>query len=288
MKRLEISKAKLKEQFALSGIVCDPILTHSAEELISHSAVDIIIITTPTHLHRENAVMELRSGKKVYLDKPLAQTAEDAVAIVETSAETGNPLVTGFARRYEAPWRKLFSLLEEGAIGNLKMMQVRAVIPYWHYFQTWHRRREWSGGGLMDKSSHHCDVFNGFARDHVFQANAFGGRSVFLPREDAPLGCRECTDLECPYRVKWTQPKSQDEMTSSEPYAFDEEQKEMHRKDNCVYRPGSDCIDHASIHFAYANGVVAHLWYAIFCPRAEDEETFPEFNISVKRARKPL
>ena len=82
----------------------------------------------------------------------------------------------------------------------MAMMQIRTVVPYHVYFHTWHRRRAWSGGALNDKSSHHFDVFNWFARARADRTHGFGGRRVYVAEEDSPTRCREC-ERECPYRV---------------------------------------------------------------------------------------
>jgi len=48
-------------------------------------AVDIVVLNTPNHMHREQAVAALAAGKHVLLQKPIAATLDDAVAIVEAS-----------------------------------------------------------------------------------------------------------------------------------------------------------------------------------------------------------
>ena len=97
--------------------------------LISDDNVDLVVITTPTAAHRDAAIPALRSGKKVYLDKPIAHTLEDAIAIQKEEHKTNNPMIMGFTRRYEQPWIELYNLLKSGVIGDLKMMLIRAVIP---------------------------------------------------------------------------------------------------------------------------------------------------------------
>jgi predicted dehydrogenase len=272
--RLEETRDIIKKDYANSGLKIDVTLYRQFEEVIDDGNVELILITTPTFLHKEMAIPALRSAKKVYLDKPIAHIPDDAVDIVNEETRTGNHLIMGFTRRYETPWRKAYRLIQEGMIGRLVMMQIRAVIPYWHHFQSWHRRRKWSGGGLMDKSSHHCDVFNWFSESTAVRVNAFGGRAVFKPEKDGPERCRDC-NRDCPYRVEWTgTSEHQDEMTVSVVRSWSEETEEMNRKDNCVYLPGADIFDHASIHFTYENGVIASLFYADFGPHAEDEETF--------------
>jgi len=267
-------KAHLERKLAEHDAFAEIALCETSNELINHPAVDLVLVCTPAYAHRDPAVAALRSGKKVYLDKPIAANLEDSIDIAEEEARSPGPMLMGFTRRYELPWRKAYELLQDGAIGELQMMQIRAITPYWHYFQTWHRRRAWSGGALNDKSSHHCDVFNWFAGGAKCTAvSAMGGRTrLFQPDPNAPARCSECS-RECPYRSGNKPGSAPDDMhndSKTERMATEE----IYRKDNCVYLPGSDIRDHAICSLTYSNGVKASLFWAIFGPRAEDEETF--------------
>jgi predicted dehydrogenase len=244
-----------------------------AQDLIDDPEVDLIVITSPTAAHAGATIPALRSGKKVYLDKPIAHTMEDSIAIREAEEESGNPMIMGFTRRYETPWIKLHELVESGIIGDLKMMLIRAVLPYSFYFQTWHRTRSVSGGALNDKGSHYTDVFNWFAGDaRAIRVNAFGGRNVFQEEENAPEFCSVC-DRDCPYRAEVAMPDTQDQRKGAVDRSYETETDPLKRKDNCVYKSGADIFDHASIHYQYDNGIVASIFYAVYGPQAEDEET---------------
>ncbi|MFT4691806.1 MAG: putative dehydrogenase [Limisphaerales bacterium] len=242
-------------------------------DLINDDNVDLIVITTPTAAHREAAIPAIRSGKKVYLDKPIAHTLEDAVAIREAERAAANPMIMGFTRRFEKPWLDLHEQLESGVIGDLKMMLIRAVLPYSFYFQTWHRTRAVSGGALNDKGSHYTDVFNWFAGGRCLQTNAFGGRNHFEVRENTAEFCSVCDDEVCPYRASQIRPDTQDQTRGAVDASFENETDPQKRKDNCVYKEGADIFDHASIHYQYDNGIVASIFYTIYGPQAEDEET---------------
>jgi len=211
----------------------------------------------------------------VYLDKPIAHTLEDSVAIWEAEHRSGNEMIMGFTRRYEKPWVTLYEMLQSGVIGELKMMLIRSVIPYPHYFQTWHRSRAISGGALNDKGSHYTDVFNWFAGGgRCVQTNAFGGRNVFHVRKDTAEFCAVCDDQECPYRASVPVTTTQDLTRGAVDQTFLNATDPMERKDNCVYKEGADIFDHASIHYQYNNGIVASIFYMVYGPRSEDEETF--------------
>jgi len=272
--RMEIARDELNELAVASGNPPLSIRFHAtAQQLINDPEVDLIVITSPTAAHAEATIPALRSGKKVYLDKPIAHTLEDSIAIRNAEVEAGNPMIMGFTRRYETPWLKLREIVSSGKIGDLKMMLIRAVLPYSFYFQTWHRTRAVSGGALNDKGSHYTDVFNWFVGDaKATQVSAFGGRNVFIEEEDTPEFCSVC-DRDCPYRASEAMPDTQDQMKGAVDHSYETETDPLKRKDNCVYKSGADIFDHASIHYQYNNGVVANIFYNVYGPQADDEET---------------
>jgi len=272
--RMAEAKRILVQQYDNAGRHVDPVLYQSGTDLIANANLDLIVITTPTDSHREYAIPALHSGKKVYCDKPLAQTVEDAVAIREAEHQTGNLMMMGFTRRFEPPWVRAFDLLEDGTIGRLVMVQIRTIIPYHRYLTGWWRRREWSGGALNDKGSHLFDVFNWFSGSRAVEVSGFGGRSMLEPDPSAPDRCQDCTRV-CIYRRRaWKtgEPVASDLVTlGGSSRALETEEKFV--DDNCVYRPGADIYHNGSIRFSYTNGVIATYLFAILGPSAVDEET---------------
>lgn len=241
-------------------------------EMLRDDEIDLMIVTSHTDAHAEHAVPALESGKKVYLDKPIAVTLEDGARIAEAERRTGNRLLMGFTRRYEDSWKNMKKLLEAGKIGSLQMILLRSIIPYSRYMQGWHRRIEWSGGPLNDKCSHHFDVFRWMAGAECRAVGAFGGRSgVFKHDPTAPARCCEC-DRECVYRRSDAAEESKETVSSS--YVRSRNQGD-HRsiQDACVYSPDNDVEDSGSINLQFANGVVGNLFFTIFGPLAPDGET---------------
>ena len=271
--RVKESQAYLQLRFGERGVDLEIEGTGDPQALIDRRDVDLVLVTTPQCAHKDPAVAALESGKKVYLDKPIAHTLEDAIAIAEAERRTRNPMVLGFTRRYETSWLKAYDLLQSGVIGQLHMVQIRDIIPFHNFFHRWTRRREWSGDAVNDKSSHHMDVFNWFTGSRAEKITGFGGRRVYLPKEDFPERCLEC-DLDCPYRVDPTRDrKVSQEGRSVTGDSWVNAADDYSRADTCVYKPGADILDHAVVQVAYENGVVASLFLSFFGPRAEDQET---------------
>jgi predicted dehydrogenase len=65
------------------------------EELLGDPAIEIVVNLTPPLLHRETAIAALEAGKSVYVEKPLATTREDAIAI--RAVEAARPGIVGAA-----------------------------------------------------------------------------------------------------------------------------------------------------------------------------------------------
>src|ERR1700732_3778804 len=57
--------------------------------LIEDTAVGVVDITTPNHLHVEQALAAIEAGKNVYCEKPLAVKVEDARRMAATAKKAG-------------------------------------------------------------------------------------------------------------------------------------------------------------------------------------------------------
>jgi len=240
--------------------------------IVEDETIDFIVITSHTDAHLAHAVPAIESGKKVFLEKPIAVDLKEGRRIAEAEKRTGNTDMMGFTRRYEDSWVKMKELLDAGKVGSLQMILLRSIIPYSRYLQGWHRRREWSGGPLNDKCSHHFDVLRWMSGADFLSVSAFGGRSgVFKPDPDAPRYCSEC-DRDCAYRRSDVLEESK-ETTGKKYIAPKSEEDARTIQDACVYSPDSDVEDFGSINFQMDNGVVGNLFFTIFGPLYHDGET---------------
>src|SRR5471030_383552 len=59
----------------------------SYESLVADASVDVIYVATPHPMHRDNAILALRAGKPVLVEKPFAMNAAEAAEIVEVARE---------------------------------------------------------------------------------------------------------------------------------------------------------------------------------------------------------
>lgn len=246
----------------------------SLAQATADPSVDLVIVTTHTDNHRQPVEQALANNKRVYLDKPISVTTEDAQAIRNAEAAAGRPIMMGFTRRYEQSWIEAVQMAQCGKIGVPRMVLLRSVIPYTRYLQLWHRNGARSGGALNDKGSHHFDVLNWIAGGaKAVQVTATGGISgIFTPDPTAPERCSEC-DRTCPYRRHETLIDKFEGIGQVPNNSWRDAEAIHDRNDTCVYHPGADIDDHAVVTVRYDNGLVATLFFAIFGPWATDQET---------------
>ena len=98
-----------------------------AQALIDDQEVNAVYIATPPSSHATYAIMAMKSGKPVYVEKPLAASYEDCARINRISRETGVPCFVAYYRRYLPYFQKVKELLPQ--IGKVLNVQIRFSVP---------------------------------------------------------------------------------------------------------------------------------------------------------------
>lgn len=93
--------------------VVDPAGLASAED------IDLVMIATPNHTHASASIAFLQAGKSVFVEKPLAITAEDAVAVTAAAALSDGHLLVGHVERTMPGIKRLFLEARSGKLGTL-------------------------------------------------------------------------------------------------------------------------------------------------------------------------
>jgi predicted dehydrogenase len=94
-----------------------PVATTSFEAALSND-VDVVIINTPNHLHREQAVAAIDAGKHVLLQKPVAATIEDAEAIANAANGSGKTIGLYMSYFDQPLMHDLRDLISQGFLGH--------------------------------------------------------------------------------------------------------------------------------------------------------------------------
>lgn len=136
----------------------------TAQELIDDPEVNAVYIATPPSSHATYAIMSMKAGKPVYIEKPMAQTYEECARINRISQETGVPCFVAYYRRYLPYFMKVKELVDKGTIGNVINVQIRFAQPprdldYNRENLPWRVQADIAGGGYFyDLAPHQIDL----------------------------------------------------------------------------------------------------------------------------------
>ncbi len=122
------------------------------EGLLEDDEIDLVDIATPSTLHAEQAILALRAGKTVFLEKPIATALEDARRMVAESEATGSPIYFRHNRRFESGFQHIREIIASGILGTVFEIRLHR-----HSFQ---RRNDWQtlkseGGGQLNNWGPH-------------------------------------------------------------------------------------------------------------------------------------
>lgn len=152
--------------------------------LLKQEDLDAVAIALPNGLHVTSVDLALDAGiKNILLEKPIANTSEEAEHIIKACAEAGATLLVGHHRRSSSKYQFLRSLIDSGKIGKIVGIQSNYAIakPHDYYDVEWHTKK--GGGPLLINAIHDFDDLNfvtGMKPSRVFAAarNTIRGNEV--------------------------------------------------------------------------------------------------------------
>jgi len=121
----------------------------SYEALLADPEIEAVYISLPNTLHCEWSIRALEAGKHVLCEKPLSRHVTEVEEAFDAAERTGYLLTEAFMYRHNPQTLLLRQLVEEGAIGELRL--VRSAFSYSLYDEGNIRlQTELEGGALMD------------------------------------------------------------------------------------------------------------------------------------------
>jgi predicted dehydrogenase len=117
-------------------------------QLLNDDDTDAVIVTTPTHLHKEIAIACLSAGKDVLVEKPLARSSKEGQEIIDCAKKNKRKLMVGMNLRYRPDSMLIRSLIDAGEIGDAFYIKC-GWIRKQSSSEKWFTKREEAGGGVI-------------------------------------------------------------------------------------------------------------------------------------------
>ena len=156
-------------------------------------SVDAVIICVPNYLHKSITLDALDARKHVLLEKPLAHTFADAKVLKEEIEKSKQKVQMGLVYRYSPFFRKMIHLIQTNIMGRVEMMwckEFREPFPQMDWFYD----KQKSGGTLIEKNTHHFDLFQWMTGSRPSRVVAMGGQNVIRYNEPRLIHCTYCAE----------------------------------------------------------------------------------------------
>jgi predicted dehydrogenase len=163
-------------------------------KVVKADDVELVCITTPDHMHEEEAIAAFKAKKHVFCEKPLALTPAGCQRVIAAAERARRKLVIGFVLRYAPLYRRTKQFIDEGAIGKLCGVWVLHSVASGSdfYFHDWHGVSENVNSLLLQKGSHDLDIVNWMVGARPRRVSAFAALQYFGGDKPNSLTCPKC------------------------------------------------------------------------------------------------
>ena len=146
----------------------------SSEEIIAAPDIDAVLIATSTDTHSDLIEAATAAGKAVLCEKPVDLSLERARQCQKRAAQSGQPVMIGFNRRFDPNFSAVKAALQAGEIGKAELLSVTSFDPApppVSYVKV-------SGGLFRDMMIHDFDMTNFIMGDAPVTVHATGSCMV--------------------------------------------------------------------------------------------------------------
>jgi UDP-N-acetyl-2-amino-2-deoxyglucuronate dehydrogenase len=135
----------------------------SLDEMLRRAEADIVVLTTPSGLHPEQAIHVARSGRHVMTEKPMATRWEDGKRMVAAADAAGVRLFVVKQNRRNATLQLLKRAVDKKRFGRIYMVNLNVFWtrpPEYYHSAKWRGTWEFDGGAFMNQASHYVDLID--------------------------------------------------------------------------------------------------------------------------------
>ena len=147
--------------------------------MLADADLDVISICSYPQDHASQAVAASRAGKHLIIEKPLALTWADCLAVSEAVRQNKSQTCVCFECRYSSQFLAIKSVLDQGWLGQVHYGEV----DYYHGIGSWYGQYRWNiteaagGSSLLSAGCHAMDALLLCLGTEVKSVSGFSSRS---------------------------------------------------------------------------------------------------------------
>ncbi|SNB45052.1 Gfo/Idh/MocA family protein [Geobacter sp. DSM 9736] len=157
------------------------------DEMLASTDATVVNICTPHGLHAEMAIKAANAGKHILVEKPMALTVADSMAMIKAAEENSVHLMVVKQNRFNVPIALTKQAIDSGKLGRVFMAQCDVL---WNRHDGYYAESNWrgsktlEGGALYTQASHFIDLLNWWFGDVVAVQAEIATRNHSIEIED--------------------------------------------------------------------------------------------------------
>ena len=160
--------------------------------------LDAVSVVVPTKLHKQVCLDVLEAGVNVLVEKPIADTPENADIMIQAAKDAGKALMIGHIERFNPAVIKLKEMIDEGLLGKIVSISTIRVGSY--------NPRIRDVGVILDIGVHDIDIISYLYGLEVNKVHAIAGADIHPFEDHASIHLRFKHDLTGLVSTNWLTP----------------------------------------------------------------------------------
>lgn len=136
------------------------------DALLARDDVRAVLVGTPNFAHYDVALAAILAGKHVFLEKPMARTAQECDDLIEAAHAAGVKLCVGQVLRLMPPFVRIREMVASGRFGRPVMIETSRLI-WASWTQAWRQRKDLVWGMLHESNIHELDFMRAICGEAV-------------------------------------------------------------------------------------------------------------------------
>ncbi len=144
------------------------------EDALKETKPDVVSINTYTDTHKDFALKSIQAGAHIFIEKPLAETVEDAREIINLAREKNKKIVVGYILRQHPTWNKFIEIartLDKPLVMRMNLNQ-QSQGSKWNT----HKHLMETTSPIVDCGVHYVDVMCQMTQSKPIKVSAIGAR----------------------------------------------------------------------------------------------------------------
>ena len=179
------------------------------QDMLAECQPDCVMIASPVHYHEEGAVAAFEAGAHVLCEKPLSNSHESTLRILDGAKKHNRTLAVGFNHRYYPSIEFLTEIIDSGQIGTIDHLRIITGHDGLSNLRCdWMYKKEFSGGGAMlDCGIHMTDLarFIGGEIKEVYGVARNGIWNLEGSEDNAMAIFKTVDNLPISYQATWSE-----------------------------------------------------------------------------------